>query len=128
MKNKGFTLIELLLVIAILAILGIVITISFNSSLNEQHQKDCDAFVAELEDAACVYAGLIKKDVACDRSSCPPLSVQTLVSSGLVNSEIDACTGNSVESLTGNNDTVTVIWNDNGEKVCTYNGVKVYER
>ena len=125
MKNKGFTLIELLVVVAILGVIGIVITISVTGSLNDQNQKSCDSFVKELEDAACVYAGLTKKEVPCNRTSCPPLSVQTLVSAGLVSSEIDACTGNKVEDLT---DTITVVWNSDGEKICTYNGEKRYAR
>ena len=62
-KNRGFTLIELLIVVAILGVIGVIITVSVTGTLNEQNQKSCDAFVQELEDAACVYAELTNKDV-----------------------------------------------------------------
>ena len=126
MKDKGFTLIELLVVIVIMGIVGTIVTVSFYKGIDKQHQKDCDAFVKELEDAGCVYADLKRKDVTCDRSSCAPLSVQTLLNQGLLSSEINACTGESVSEM---NETVTVTWDSvSGEKSCTYNGVKTYAR
>ena len=123
MNNKGFTLIELLAVSAILATIGIVITISLTASLNNQNQKNCDAFVQELEDAASVYAGLKSSNCA---NPCE-IKVQTLVIEGLINSEIDACTGTLVENIE-ESVTVTCAWSNIGEKSCVYNGVKTYAR
>ena len=119
MNNKGFTLIELIVVIAILGIVGTVVTISITESIKAQNQKECDAYVKEIEDAACVYAGL--SSVSCSYPC--TINVSTLVSEGLVNSEVDACTGEEPSSTVEvSKDTTT------GEKTCTYNGIRKYER
>ena len=57
-KNKAFTLIELIAVIALVALLGLVITVNFGGSMNATNQKQCDDFVKEVEEAACIYVGL----------------------------------------------------------------------
>ena len=124
MKNKGFTLIELLVVVAIMALLGTIITVSLTGSLNDAHQKECDEFVHEVENAACVYVGFSNKQVICNRTNCAPIKLDLLVSEGLIKSEADTCTGEEIDL----NETVTISWDDNGEKTCKYNGVRVYER
>lgn len=124
MKNKGFTLIELLVVVAIMGLIGVVVTISLTSTLNETNQKRCDEFVKEVEDAACVYAGLIDKPTICTRGNCNPIKLQILVEEGLIESEKDACTNKDINL----NETVSVLWDETGEKKCEYDGVKVYER
>lgn len=126
MKNrkKGFTLIELLMVIAIMGVIGVVATISFSSTLKNTNQRKCDEFVLEVEEAACVYSGLSNKEIICTRTNCEPISLEILVKEGHIKSEMDACTGNEIDL----NKTVTVSWNDAGEKICTYNGVKEYAR
>lgn len=126
MKNrkKGFTLIELLLVIAIMGVIGVIATISLTSTLKNTNQRKCDDFVMEVEDAACVYSSLSNKEIVCTRTNCPPISLEVLVREGQITSEVDACTGKDID-LTK---TVTVSWDDNGEKTCTYNGVKEYAK
>lgn len=124
MKNKGFTLIELIVVVAIMALLGTIITVSLSGVLSDTNQKQCDEFVREVEDAACVYTGLSGKLVVCNRTNCDPIKLNILVSEGLIESESDACTGGDIDL----EETVTVTWNDDGEKICEYNGVKTYER
>lgn len=126
MKNrkKGFTLIELLLVIAIMGAIGVIATVSLTHTLQNTNQRKCDDFVKEVEDAACVYSGLSNKEIICTRTNCPPISLSILVSEGQITSETDACTGKDID-LTK---TVTVTWDDDGEKKCTYNGVKKYAR
>ncbi len=126
MKNrkKGFTLIELLIVIAVISIIGVMATISLTSTLKNTNQQKCDDFVKELEDAACVYSGLSNKEIVCTRDNCAPIKLDILVSEGLITSEVDACTGSDIDL----NATVTVSWNSEGEKTCTYNGVKTYAK
>jgi len=124
MKNKGFTLIELLVVITILSLVGILVSVNFSETLDDTKQKECTAFVNEVEDAACVYVGLIDKSIECTRTNCSPIKLEILINEGLIKSEIDACTGNSINK----NETVSVTWDSNGEKKCEYNGVNVYER
>ena len=125
MKNKkGFTLIELIVVVAIMALLGTVITVSLTGTLQEANQDECDEFVREVEDAACVYSQLSNKKVICNRTDCAPIKLSILVSEGMIESETDACTGEAIDL----NQTVTITWDNTGEKKCEYNGVKVYER
>ena len=132
MNNKGFTLVELLAVIAIMAVIGIVFTVNYTKSIEKANQKECDMFVKELEDAACVYAGLspARQDpsnrCAIGMGSCT-LSVTFLNEQGLIKSEIDSCTGASVESLNGVNDYVDVRWSS-GNKTCEFKGTRVYEK
>lgn len=122
--NKGFTLIELLVVIAVLSVVGTIVTVSLTSSLKNTNQKQCDEFVLDIEEAACVFAGLNTKKERCNRKSCSPIKLSELIDEGLIETGIDVCTGNDINL----NDTVTITWNNEGEKTCKYNGVKTYER
>lgn len=124
MKNKGFTLIELLVVIAVMAVLGTIITISFTGSIKNANQKQCDDFVKEIEDAACVYASLAINKTTCNRENCNPIKLSELINQGLVEIKADVCTGNDMDL----DKTVTITWDASGEKICTYNGARVYER
>ena len=124
MENKGFTLIELLAVIFFVALIGTIVTVNFTGSLHSANQKQCDEFVKEIEDAACVYASLSINKGVCNRDKCDPITLNELVNQGLVEIEKDACTGNDMD-LT---ETVKVSWNEEGEKKCEYNGEKIYAR
>lgn len=124
MNNKGFTLIEILVVIAILSVIGVLVTVNLMDSVDSTKQKNCDAFVKEVEDAACVYAGLSDKSVVCNREHCEPLTLDFLISEGLIQSEIDSCTNKEIDGTK----TVSVSWDEFGEKHCKYNGVREYER
>ena len=124
MKNKGFTLIEIVVVIAVLGILGVVITISLTNTLEKANQRQCDEFVKKIEDAACAYTSMSKKGVVCNRNTCPPIGLYVLISEGFITEEKDACTGNNINT----NETVTVSWDASGEKHCVYNGEREYAR
>lgn len=126
MKNKknGFTLIELLMVVAVLGLVGVIITVSLTYTLQDLNQKKCDDFVIELEEAACVYTSLSNKEIKCTRDDCNPVPLSILVSEGQIKSETDACTGDDID-LT---QTVTISWDSNGEKKCVYNGVREYAK
>lgn len=122
--NKGFTLIELLVVIAVLAVIGTIVTVSLTSSLEDTNQKQCDEFVIDIEEAACVFAGINANKERCNIKSCPPIKLSELISEGLVDVGVDVCTGDDINL----NETVSVTWKNGGEKICEYNGVKIYER
>ncbi len=124
MENKGFTLIEILIVIAILGVVGTVITINLTETLNSTNQKQCDEFVKKIEDAACSYTSMSNKTITCNRNNCPPIKLRTLITEGFVEEEVDICTGKPIDE----NQTITITWNSSGEKNCTYNGAKTYER
>lgn len=123
MNSKGFTLIEILIVITILAVVGVVITVNLAGTFESTNQKKCDEFVRKIEDAACAYSSLHKKNITCNRAKCNPIPLSTLISEGFIDDdEKDACTTNDIDSTK----TVTITWNSDGEKICTYNGVKTY--
>lgn len=122
--RNGFTFIELLTVIALIAVVGTIVSINLVSSFNETKERACTNFVKEIEDAACVYIGLANKKITCTRSSCPDFSINYLVEAGLINSEKNMCNNEDLNL----NDTVSVSWSIEGEKKCIYNGVKEYER
>lgn len=125
MNNEGFTLIELLIVVAILGVVGTIATVNLTSSLRETKIKDCNNFVSQIEEDACVYVGLENKSVACNRDTGCTITLDTLRKNGFADYEKDLCTLNDINE----NYTVTVSWdNETGEKKCYYNGVREYER
>lgn len=119
MKNKGFTLIELLSVIAILAVIGLIITLNFTSTVNDTTKANCDRFVEEVENAACVYAALPEYSALCGRGlgRCT-ITIESLQEAGLLDAEVNSCNSKPI-NLT---DTVTVTWDNDGYKKCYYNG------
>ncbi len=124
MNNKGFTLIEILAVLAVLGVIGVIVTISLTNTLNTTNQESCNQFIQEVEDAACVYAGLSNKSIVCNRQNCNPIPLSVLVSEGFIKSEIDKCTNEEINL----DATVSVSWDESGLKTCHYNGEREYER
>lgn len=126
MKNrkKGFTLIEMLMVIAVMGLVGVIITVSLTGTLKDLNQKKCDDFVLEVEEAACVYTNLSNKEIKCTRGDCDPVPLSILVSEGQIKSETDACTNGELDL----DATVTISWDATGEKKCVYNGVREYAK
>ena len=124
MKNRGFTLIELLVVIAILATISVIVTVSLSKTFTDTNQKQCDEFVEKIETAACVYTSLSNKKVICERNDCEPIKLRLLVTEGYINEEIDSCTNGAIDL----DETISIFWDESGEKICEYNGVKTYER
>lgn len=122
-NKKGFTLIELLVVVAILAVVGTVVTVSLNATLKSSKREQCNRYVEEIEKAACVYAGLSANKELCNRNNCPPVNLNTLVDEGLLEIQKDACTKNDMNL----SNTVSITWTESGEKQCRYNGVRNYE-
>ncbi len=120
MNNKGFTLIEIIIVIAILGTLGVLITLNLSNTLNNAKDDECNSFVEEIERTACVYVGLSNKKIECTREKCEPVTLKLLIEEGMIDEGINPCTKEDIDL----NDTVTVSWNDEGEKVCKYNGVR----
>lgn len=118
MKNSGFTLIELIIVIAIMGLLGTIITVSLTKTLQSTKTRQCEDFIKEIEEAACVYVGLSDTAVVCDRTDGCNIMLTDLISEGLIDSEDE---NESYESCKVNVSTnyVNVSWVNN-EKICEY--------
>jgi len=114
-RRKGFTLIELLAVIVVLSTVGVIIGINLSKRLEDTNNKKCEEYIKEVEEAACAYSALPNQSEWCVRGNCT-ISVETLVKDGLILSEKDACTN---EAPSG---TVSVTWDNDGEKTCKYIG------
>ncbi len=119
MKNRGFTLLELIVVIGLLSLIGTIVIINVRGSYDDTNQKFCNSFVDEIEDAACIYVVTHE----CKKSNCV-VRVSDLISEGLIKSDKDPCRKNAAVDGTK---TVTVTWNSDGLKTCTYNGTRTYE-
>lgn len=116
---------ELLAVIAILAIAGTIITVNLTGTFENINQAHCDEFILEIEEAACVYANLSKKQTICNRNMVEcEIPLRELLKEGLIEDETDACTGDELDL----DEIVLVSWTADGEKICEYQGVNVYER
>ena len=126
MNKLGFTLMELLVVIAIIGIMGTIVTVNLSRSFREAKENGCKEFVKRIEDGACVYASLSNKTVVCTRDDCNPIPLDAIIGAGFVKEEINACTERPIEEYLS--ETVTVRWTARGQKICTYNGQKTYER
>ena len=113
MKNRGFTLIELLAVIAVMGIAGTIITINLVKTFKDTNDMQCEQFISEVEEAACVYAGLSTKSKRC-KDGCE-ITIKELLKEGLLKEQKDACSNDDLNL----DDVVNVIW-VNGEKVCEY--------
>lgn len=85
MKNKGFTLIEMIITIALMSIIGIVLSVSLMGVLKNQDEKDYQDFIKIIEESACAYTSLSRVD--CD-SGCT-VTGSTLVSEGMIDEEIN---------------------------------------
>lgn len=122
MKNRGFTLIELLAVVVLLGLVGTIVTVNLSATLKETKEETCDAFVNDIEEAACVYAELAEQPgEKCNRSTgncsvkLSTLIKEGLIEEGLLEEKKDECTGQDIDK----NKTVNVSWVD-GEKKCNY--------
>ena len=134
MNNKGFTLIELLAVVAILGLVGVVVTISLSSSLKKVEEDKCNNFVEEIEDGACVLANIVANRTNCIGPQCPEklidhdckrpnctLTINDLILNGYIDRDTNPCDNDSsIDRI--KNKTITVKWNaSTGEMTCKYN-------
>ncbi len=112
MKKNGFTLIEILLVIVLLAAISVTVGVSMNGIFNKEEDKKYNAYISQIEDAACVYAEThnIKTNTT--------ITINNLIGDGLISKNLK----NPKEDVVVENDNtikgVIIEWKNN-EKKCT---------
>ena len=119
-KKNGFTLIELLIVIAVIGLLGTIVTINLSKTLENTKTERCNDYIKEVEEAACVYVGLSKNSSiasACRNNGCD-INLSTLVEEGLLDEKTHTDLKNT-EYCQAYQDKVNITFND-GEKICNY--------
>ncbi len=115
MKKNGFTLIEILLVIVILAAVSVTVGINMNSMFNNEKDKKYEAYISQIEQAACVYVEIENKTV-----TKTPIEIKKndLLTKGLISKDLkNPKTQKKIEEDT-TIEAVTVVL-ENNEKKCT---------
>lgn len=109
-KKNGFTLVELLVVIALMAVITTSISVAVFKMLSDQRDNISEAEIDNIETAACVYAEVYNLRDSCNSSVCEiSISIKDdLIPLGYLDNE------------DYDNDNVTVSWDSNGLKTCTY--------
>ena len=118
MNKKGYTLVELIAVFVIIAVISTVVILNFDHSIDKGNEKKEKAFVADLEKAACIYIDL--RDNKTIKDNCYPncnVTTQELITGGIISDDlIDPSTNNAIRTDL----TINVVWDANGEKICTF--------
>lgn len=111
MKNKGFTLVELIITIALIAVISVTIGVSMTGMFSRQEEKDAEAYVVTIENAACMY-------VEISGTTDIEVTIAELLDNGFLNAELqNPITNKSISDYRDN--IVEINWN-NGEKTCNY--------
>jgi len=117
MKNKGFTLIELIITIALMALVGIVISTNMVGLFSNEEDTEYENFIKEIEDAACVYIETTGTKTTCRQNNGCKVTTNELISKGYIDEDLKDPTTN--ELVKGNdNYSVNITWVNN-EKTCT---------
>ena len=114
MKNRGFTLIEMIVTIALLAFVGVVVSMNVVKVVNNQNDNKKETVVTLIEEAACTYSGLSTS--ACDNGC--NISISTLLQEGLIDEKIN---GYTLSKSTCQSKSVSVTISAQGEKSCVFN-------
>lgn len=120
MNKKGYTLVEIIAVIVIIALITTIVILNFDTSIGKNNNKKEEAFINDLEKAACVYIDL-KENIAfkntCYSSGTCTVTVGQLVTSGILSSDMkDPSTNSNVDQQLA----VSVTWDNEGTKTCTF--------
>ncbi len=120
-NNKGFTLIELLVCLALVTAITTTITVGVRALLGKQQEKEHNTYIKTVEDAACTYASVNNlRDKCVNKNNCElTIKKEDIIKAGLLDENL---TSPIKEYIPSNN--ITVTWNTEGNKVCTYTEVK----
>ena len=121
MENKGFTLIELIVTIAIMALIGVVISTNMLGLFSNEEDKKYEEFISQIEDAACIYVETVWSDSTrtnCRATNNCTVTINQLIQKGYISDDLkDPSTGLLVTS-NQNEYKVTVSWVNN-VKTCS---------
>lgn len=99
MNNNGFTLAELIVTIAIMALIGIVISTNMLGLFSSEEDKEYVAFVSKIEESACMYVETVFTESQrsdCRVNSCT-ISIEQLIQKGYISEDLkDPLTKNKV--------------------------------
>ena len=120
MNKKGYTLIEIIAVMVIIALITTIVILNFDTSIGKTNTKKEEAFVTDLEKAACVYIDLKENAIyksTCFSSNTCSVTVGQLITSGMLSADLtDPTTNEAVNQQL----TVSVTWDSEGTKTCTF--------
>ncbi len=117
--KKGFTLVELIATIAIMALIGLVISTNMLGMFSKEEDRDLESFKERIEEAACMYAELDENKHSLCESGCT-ISINELINKGYIEENLkDPSTGEKIKDNTSKYN-VTLSWSNN-EKICRMN-------
>ena len=124
MNKKGFTLIEIIVVVALIALIGIVVGTNMVGLNTRQKEKDYEKLALSFEEAATTYVGLdtnsIKTQLMVGNGTSKDIKLSDMVKSGHLNEDdINPITNEKFNM----NDTVKVTYTKSTSKFTyCYNG------
>ena len=117
-KKNGFTLIELIVTIAIMALIGLVISTNMLGMFSKEQDKEYEDFKRRVEEAACMYFDVEKQMIdrdECRNNNCE-VRIADLITKGYIDEDLkNPSTGNVIDK----NQKIEVKWINN-EKQCEY--------
>jgi prepilin-type N-terminal cleavage/methylation domain-containing protein len=120
-NKKGYTLVEIIAVLVIIALIATIVILNFDNSIEKTNTKKEQAFVNDLQKAACVYIDLIENATykqSCYSSNLCTVSASQLILSGMISDDlIDPTTNTKIAPTLS----VNVTWDSEGTKTCTLN-------
>ena len=113
MKKNGFTLIEMLATIVLIALVGVVATVTLTNVLKDTEEEKCARFKESVEKAACVAAST-DETLNC-KTGCN-INFGYLLNNGYITEDTNPCTKSAIS-----NSSIVSVTIQSSEKKCTYN-------
>ncbi len=119
MNKKGFTLVEIIVSVALLALIGVIVGISLNSTIKKQQLSSYEEYVEKVKSSALLYANNTPKIIneLNDNFSYKILEARDVINNGYLNENlIDPRTKEKINQ----NDKIKVYYDENYELMTDY--------